>query len=173
MDGWPAGNANGSILITSRDSTVGFGVTATTLQLHPFDNKAGTDAILALTRPNSELESDRSSASKIVEILGGLPLAINQMAGFISQQRLGLDNFLSLYQRNSARINSRKLGGSDYNHTLSTVWEVSLGHLSGPSGVLQKLLAFFDPDGISESILHPPGDWVPGGALVFLEDEME
>ena len=98
--------------------------------------EAGATTLLTLTAHNPRLQSDRESALKIAEALGGLPLAINQMSGFILQQRLALQDFLSLYEKNSARINKRKVRRTDYEHTLSTVWEVVLTQLSGPSSIL-------------------------------------
>ena len=167
----PSG-ANGSILITSRNSSAGFGIATKILHIQPFSAEAGTTALLTLTSRNAQSASERISASKIAEMLGGLPLAINQMSGFILQQRLSLNDFLSLYEKNSAKINSRKARRTDYNHTLSTVWEVSLTQLSGPSSTLQKMLPFFDPDKIPESILRSD-DKAQKGNFEFLDDDME
>ena len=81
--------------------------------------------------PKSEV--NRASAAKIAEVLGGLPLAINQISGFIAQQKLTLEDFLPLYARYSDEIHIRKLVTANYKHTLSTVWELAPGQLSGPS----------------------------------------
>ena len=57
--------------------------------------------------------------------------------------------------------------------TLSTVWEVALTQLSGSSSTLQKMLSFFDPDKIHESILRLNGDGEENGAFRFLDNDME
>ena len=159
-------------LVTSRDSTTGFGVSAETLHIQSFEKHAGTATFLALIGRKRYTDADQVLAEENVSTLGGLPLAPNQIAGFISQQRLALKEFLPLYQKNSAKIHTRKMGATDSSRTLSTVWEVSLSRLSGLSSTLQKLLAFLDPDRIPESLLKPDG-WVPQGELEFLSDDMD
>lgn len=62
---------------------------------------------------------------------------------------------------------------SDYEHTLSTVWEMSLANLTGDSYKLQNLLAFFEPDAIHELILLEGSKQVAETEFDFLKDEME
>lgn len=113
-------------------------------------------------------------AREITHTLGGLPLAINQISGFIVQQKLALEDFLPLYERNAAKIHARKSGISGYEHTLSTVWEIALSKLTGDVSTFQKLLAFFDPDKIHESVLLEGFmDETEESELFFLTDEME
>lgn len=172
MNAWPGG-APGSILLTSRDSTAGFGTSAEAYHVRPFDDETGVSAFLRLVGRDPNSLSERASATKIVQTLGGLPLAINQISGFIVQQRLSLEDFLPLYERNSVKIDARRLVRGDYEHTLSTVWELALSQLSGPSSTLQKMLAFFDPDKIHESVLREGGERVRGNDFEFLGDDME
>ena len=117
--------------------------------------------------------SDRHAAREISQVLGGLPLAINQISGFIVQQKLALKGFLPLHQKNAAKIDARNLKRGDYGNTLNIVWELSLTQLSGISSILQKLLAFFDPDKIHESVLLEGGEHVGDEEFEFLEDDME
>lgn len=167
------GAATGSILITSRDSTAAFGTSAESIHVLPFDEDTSVDAFICLVGRDPTSASDREAARDISRALGGLPLAINQISGFIVQQKLGLKDFLPLYQKNAAKIDARKLKRGDYTHTLSTVWEISLTQLSGESSTLQNLLAFFDPDRIPESILKEGGEYVESAEFEFLKDEME
>jgi hypothetical protein len=166
LHAWP-GAATGSILITSRDSTAAFGTSAETIHVLPFDEETSADAVLRL------VGSDKDAAREISRVLGGLPLAINQISGFIVQQKLALKDFLPLYQKNAMRIDARKLKRGDYGHTLSTVWELSLAQLSGISSTLQKLLCFFDPDKIHESVLLEGGEHIKDKKFEFLRDDME
>lgn len=100
-------------------------------------------------------------------------MALNQIGGFITQRRLPLQDFLPLYERNAAKIDSRKTGISGYEHTLSTVWEMSISKLSGDPYTLLNLLPFFQPDGISETILLEGSALVDDVGFSFLRDEME
>jgi len=56
---------------------------------------------------------------------------------------------------------------------LSTVWELALGQLSENASMLQKLLAFLDPDQIHESVLMGEVDDKSSSEFAFLSDEME
>lgn len=152
---------------------MGFGTSAIDCKVQPFDGETGVSAFLSLLGHDSKSELNRASAAKIVEVLGGLPLAINQISGFIAQQKLALEDFLPLYERHSEKIHTRKLVPGNYEHTLSTVWELALGQLSGPSRSLQILLAFFDPDRVHESVLREGGEQVDNEDFAFLGDEME
>lgn len=84
-----------------------------------------------------------------------------------------MQDFLPLYERNAAKIDSRKTGVSDYSHTLSTVWEIALANLTGREFHLQTLLAFFEPDAVHESILVEGSKLVDDADFEFLSDEME
>ena len=172
MNAWP-GAAAGSILVTSRDFTAGFGTSAKEYKVHPFDGETGVSAFLSLVGHDPKSESNRASAAEIVALLGGLPLAINQISGFVAQQKLTLEDFLRLYTKNSEKIHARKVVRGDYEHTLSTVWELALGQLSGPSRTLQILLAFLDPDRVYESVLREGSEQVDDEDFEFLGDEME
>lgn len=169
---WPSG-AVGSVLLTSRDSAAWFGAAAESCKVQPFDDVAGVSAFLGLIGREAYTDSERMAAKKIMQTIGGLPLAINQISGFIVQQKLALDAFLPLYERNSVKIDARKVVYGDYEHTLSTVWELSLGQLSGPSRTLQAILAFLDPDKVHESVLREGGESIKESEFEFLADEME
>ncbi|KAF3933382.1 hypothetical protein ABW19_dt0205873 [Dactylella cylindrospora] len=168
----PATSA-GSILITSRDSASGDIIGAEAVQIQPFDSQAGIAALHALLKQKIVTPADTEIAAQIVEQLGGLPLALSQISGFINQQRYALREFLPLYQKNAAKIDQKRVSKGSYEHTLSTVWKLSLDQLSGEAATLQNLLAFLDPDKIYESVLLEGGKEITDDDFAFLEDEME
>lgn len=84
-----------------------------------------------------------------------------------------MQDFLPLYERNAAKLDSRKIGVSDYSHTLSTVWEMTLANLTDSEFHLQALVAFSEPDAVHESILVEGSKLVDNTELEFLSDEME
>ena len=169
---WP-GNARGSILITSRDFNSAYSPASSGLHILPFDDKTGSEALLHRIGLDQTTDSNKKDAVAISHALGGLPLALNQIGGFISQRKVPLRDFLPLYERNAAKIDSRKSSISDYEHTLSTVWAMSLTSLSGPARHLQTLLAFFDPDSIHEVVLIEGSKLLEDPDLVFMQDEFE
>jgi hypothetical protein len=169
---WP-GNAHGSVLITTRDFNAAHSPASAGFHVQPFDDSISSDVLLNIVGLDLTLQSNQERATAITQVLGGLPLALNQIGGFIAQRKLPLQDFLPLYERNSAKIDSRKTGLSDYEHTISTVWEMSLANLTGDSYILQNLLAFFEPDAIHELILLEGSKQVAETEFDFLKDEME
>jgi hypothetical protein len=168
---WP-GDTHGSVLVTSRDFNSAHSLTSAGLNLQPFDDSVGADVLLQLIGHEKLAPADITEAESISHALGGLPLALDQIAGFITQRCLLLQDFLPLYERNAAKIDSRKIGLNDYSHTLSTVWEMTLANLTGPEFHLQTLLAFFEPDAVHESILVEGSKLVDADDFEFLSDEM-
>jgi NB-ARC domain len=169
---WPGG-ASGAVLITSRDFNVARHPADAGFHVRPFEEEIGCRMLLNLLELDPESTSNQEDARAIANILGGLPLAINQMGSFVSQRKLPLQDFLPLYERNAAKIDARKSRLTQYEHTLSTVWEISLTRLSGDSYHLQKLLAFFDPDSVDEAMLIEGSQSIDDDAFGFLNDEME
>jgi hypothetical protein len=127
----------------------------------------------AVDLDNDSLTDQQTTAAvAVVKIFDGLPLALAQIGGFIKQRRLELSEFLPLYERHSHKINARKAPGSDYEHTLSSVWNVSFERLTKNSTHLLNLLSLFHPDGVFEDILLQGSENIEE-EFIFLSDEME
>ncbi|KAF3914334.1 hypothetical protein AA313_de0204576 [Arthrobotrys entomopaga] len=146
---------------------------AEAIHVRPFDSEAGRTAFRSLLKQKISSPADMELAAKIVDQLGGLPLAIAQISGYINQQRYSLKEFLPLYIKNASKIDQKRVSKVSYEHTLSTVWTLSLEKLSGEAATLQNLLAFFDPDKIHESMLLEGGTQISDPDFEFLKDEME
>ena len=169
---WPSGTI-GCILLTSRDSTAAFSVASDGYQVTPFDTASGSAALLNFVGLDPCVPSNLETAVMITSTLGGLPLALTQIGGFILQRRIPLKDFLALYNRNSAGVDARGTTNMNYNHTLATVWEMSLSRLSGDAKVLLRLLAFTDPDYVPESLFTDGALCVTSPLLQFAGDEIE
>lgn len=164
---------NGSVLLTSRDFNVARNPASDGFHVLPMDESIGSTMLLSLTGADAANSANQKEAEAISYALGGLPLALNQIGGFISQRRVPLKDFLAMYERNAAKIDARKTGLSNYEHTVQTVWEMSLGKLSGDAVTLLNLLAFFDPDAVHETILLEGSQSIEKESYQFLNDEME
>lgn len=163
----------GSVLVTTRDFNVAFDPASRGYQVKPFDDTAGTTLLLNLLGLNQSSIPNLEKAKEIACIFGGLPLALNQIAKFMHLRKLPLQNFLRLYQRRSAEIDSRSTAETVYEDTLSTVWDRSLEQLSGDSKMLQMLLSLFDPECIHESLLIAGSENIRDQDFAFLENELE
>ncbi|KAM0466841.1 hypothetical protein ACHAPV_000350 [Trichoderma viride] len=152
-DYWPQGS--GSILITSRDPLAKsmFTRRPMALNLAPLSEQDSLTLFNHLTRVSNEPESD--TARKIIDVLGGVPLAISQMAGIIRRQGLTLSEFLELYadHEEHARLYETKFDTNliTYRHSLSTVW--AFEKLKPPARQLLELISFLDPDVIGQDLL--------------------
>lgn len=169
---WPT-NGEGSILITTRDANAVHSPASKGFHVQPFDVEDGSEVLLSLVGQDYTSTSNREKAVEITKSLGGLPLALTQIGGFIVQRKLSLRDFLSLYERNASKIDARKTGISDYEHTLSTVWEMSMKKLEGDAHTLFNMLPYFQPDCIDELILSQGSKSLHEPAYEFLQDDME
>lgn len=163
----------GAMVVTSRDPTIAFGTTSATIQLQPFDQVHGSTAILNLLGRKTVSEAEKSFASDISAVLGGLPLAITQISGFIAQQRLSLSTFVTFYERNAAKINKRAVPQHQNEQILSTVWALAIETMESNPRRLQSLLAFLDPDKICEVILTQGIPHLSPDDLKFVLDDFE
>ncbi|KAJ5566022.1 hypothetical protein N7535_007660 [Penicillium sp. DV-2018c] len=152
-DYWPQGS--GSILITSRDPLTKsmFTRKPSGLDLGPLSQQDSLGLFNHLTSNSDESEGD--TARQISDALGGIPLAISQMAGIIRRQDLTLSEFFELYKDHEehASLYETKFDTNSvtYRHSLSTVW--AIGKLKPHARKLLELISFFDPDVIGEDLL--------------------
>ncbi len=95
------------------------------------------------------------------------------MSDFIRDRASSYTEIVALYRKSSAKILARVEVPLDYNHTLSTVWELSLHNLPTDASTLQKLVAFSGPDAIEERFLTNYAAGFSDERLEFLDDEFE
>ncbi|KAI0441439.1 tetratricopeptide repeat domain-containing protein [Xylaria telfairii] len=152
-DYWPQGS--GSILITSRDPLAKsmFIRKPSGLDLGPLTQQDSLSLFNHLTPISNESEND--TAQKIADALGGVPLAISQMAGIIRRQDLTLSEFWELYtdHEEHASLYSTKFDTNliTYRYSLSTVW--AFEKLKPQARQLLELISFLDPDAVEEDLL--------------------
>ncbi|KAH9909742.1 P-loop containing nucleoside triphosphate hydrolase protein [Xylariomycetidae sp. FL2044] len=116
----------------------------------------GSRMLLTYIGLNTTISAHKKQASDIVKVMGGLPLALAQIGGFISHSKLPLEDFLPLYEWNTVEIDAMDTVKDGYECTLATVWDASFKKLSEQSSALLQLLTFFDPDCIDEEIFTAP-----------------
>lgn len=149
-DFWPL-DGPGCVLFTSRDPLARHAnyLALDGTQLKPFDPDEGSRFL-------SELTKKPEDGSDVVKILGGLPLAMTQMAGIILRHEYSFEEFVKTYSEEESRKELMQLRldqpwkRSGYEHTLASVWALeSLNH----GRALLEILSFLDPDRIQEGIL--------------------
>ncbi|UZP40479.1 hypothetical protein NXS19_008295 [Fusarium pseudograminearum] len=174
---WPPGN-RGAIIITSRNPAA-TRVADSGMLISPLTSLEGeTLFITLLTSRGSNIHSsdthNKEKVSEIIKELGYLPLAIVQVSSFILDCDCTLEEFQELYH-SSHQANK---GISDlettspnlfHEYSLATVWRVSTVMLSKNALKLLRLMSYFDPDGVPESLFWDAGKKSKVKALSFLQ----
>ncbi|EKJ75885.1 hypothetical protein FPSE_04065 [Fusarium pseudograminearum CS3096] len=174
---WPPAN-RGAIIITSRN-TAGTRVADSGILISPLSSVEGeTLFITLLTSRGSIIHSsdthNKDKISEIVKELGYLPLEIVQVSSFILDCDCTVEEFQELYH-SSHQANK---GISDmettspnlfHEYSLATVWRVSTVMLSKNALKLLRLMSYFDPDGVPESLFWDAGKKSKVKALSFLQ----
>ena len=161
----------GHVLITTRRG--GFGYLGPVLDL---DVLPRPEAITLLRRRAPALTDDQADA--LAELLGDLPLALEQAAAYLEQTQLPPAEYLHLLTARGAEMYGRGRV-VDHQHTIATLWSLSLDRLRAaqPAAVqLLGLCAWLAPEPIPLDVFtdHPeqlpaPLDRVASDALAFAE----
>lgn len=97
-------------------------------------------------------------AMKAAQEVGCLPLAVCQMAGFMSETETSLEEFLQLFrdrqQRKELLAIQPEAALTDYSFTVATAWDLALSSLDTESTALIRLYAMLDPDSIPEALFR-------------------
>jgi len=161
----------GHVLITTRRG--GFGYLGPVLDL---DVLPRAESITLLRRRVPALTGDQVDA--LAELLGDLPLALEQAAAYLEQTQLPPAEYLHLLTTRAPEMYGRGRV-VDHQHTIATLWSLSLDQLRAaqPAAVqLLGLCAWLAPEPIPLDLftghpeqLPPPLDRVAGDALAFAE----
>lgn len=147
----------GAILITSRNPLAkkAFSPSTVTVDLKTFDNNDAGRLLQQLTH----MKGHDDEAELIGSRLGGLPLAITQMAGLIRLQFLSFGEFLEMYDEplEEAEIHETELQPlrQTARGNISSIWAIE--KLSDDARAVIEVLAFLDPDRIQDTILSRHG----------------
>ncbi|RYP80174.1 hypothetical protein DL770_006338 [Monosporascus sp. CRB-9-2] len=111
-----------------------------------------------------------STANLVSRAVGGLPLAIVHVAGYIRQSQMSLEEFLTLLQnrQQAARIFNEDTIVFQYDKSLRVVHDIALQQLNPQSLKLAQVLSMLSPDGIPKEILSAEHD---NPALKFLRTD--
>ncbi|KAJ7034364.1 P-loop containing nucleoside triphosphate hydrolase protein, partial [Mycena alexandri] len=141
---------HGNIIITSRNPGL-----RTYGDHSPVSDMEDKDAITLLLQSAAKESSEENVqvAAVIVKELFHLPLAIVQAGSFILQSE-DIAGYLSLYQKNRARLLSEKAVQSHdhYAWTVYTTWQISFDRLSQLAATLLQLCSFLHYSGITEDM---------------------
>lgn len=149
--------SNGSILITTQSLELArLTRTFERIQVDSFTTEEGCKLLLekiAASR-DSEDGSNPKIAEEISDIVGGLPLTIATIGGYITASGLSLAEFLvTLKASNELWAKTENKTVIDYKNTLATVFDIALEKLPTHGRKLLNILAFMNADFIPEEML--------------------
>ncbi|NGY58293.1 tetratricopeptide repeat protein [Lentzea sp. NEAU-D13] len=160
-------SGQGQVVITTRRST--FGALGAVLDLDVLDRAEST----ALLRRRVPGASDKQ-VNSLAELLGDLPLAIEQAAAYIESTGMSVDGYLRLFRRRAADMIGRGqvIGRQE---TLTTLWNLSLAALSeqNPAAVqLLNLIAWMAPEPVPLDLFTNHPEKLPSLLAEAVQDEL-
>ncbi|MGH3623875.1 MAG: FxSxx-COOH system tetratricopeptide repeat protein [Sciscionella sp.] len=140
-------NGPGEILITSRNPD--WASVARPLEIATFNRSESIE----LLRRRGPVIDDRD-ADRLADVLGDLPLAIEQAAAWRAETGMPVGEYLRLFDEKVAEILNTS-APADYEVSVAAAWNVSFDELSKRSMAAHQLLqvcAFFSPEPISRQL---------------------
>ena len=154
---WPSSSSRGRILITTRNRDFCYTVKVSEFEVEPLLKADGSELLEALFGGNEvspfKTTSNKDDMEAVSEQLGGLPLALAQMAGYMLKTRTPPAIFHKQYtnRRQMVQEKSSPIRGPlfFYHLNLQTVWTIQLERIKAHECfLLLQTIAVFDPDRI-------------------------
>ncbi|MCS7483287.1 FxSxx-COOH system tetratricopeptide repeat protein [Umezawaea endophytica] len=139
----------GHILITSRDGR--WAGVASSLAVDVFTRAESIRLLLRRNPTMAEADADR-----LAELLGDLPLAVDQAAAWCFETGMTADEYLTLFEDKRTELLSVGPPPTDYPVTVAAAWNLSMDRLSDKFPAAHELLqvcAFFSPEPIARKLL--------------------
>lgn len=177
-DYWPP-SSYGSIIVTSQMESLSHRATRDIL-LEPLDTEEGAEMFLQYVRPprrangigqdKKVVEENWETAKAISIELGGLPLLLSHMAGYVWSSHCPMAEALhglrtpSTYQR-ICSFDSSTTTNFQYSEPMAKAWAMALNALSPEARRVLDIMSMLNTEAVSEELLI--GDW-ENPALEFL-----
>lgn len=148
----------GQVLFTARGD-VGWSRLAVLLELDPLDREHGAGFLLSRTNQNN-----REAALALADDLGGLPLALQQAAGYLAETGgISIDDYRTMFRTRTAELLGKSEPGSTQD-TIAATWALALERLTrtAPAAVaLLNCAAYLDPDDVPTALFLAHYDLLP------------
>jgi hypothetical protein len=153
----------GAIIVTTRKPNFGYDLTASEIQVPPFLEQEGTEALLKMATWNRSVPIDKEAAAQMNKMLGGLPLGISQIAAIMRNKKIPINRFLAIYEEDKRRWHMENPRGghhADYDQNINSVWNVSFKFLAEhlDAKIALGILCFLSPDSIPQKLFS---QWEP------------
>lgn len=172
---WPA-SQHGAVLVTTRDVLIATLPIDTGLEVNEFDVNEGAEFLLHMARKRKHIDSELVVAREVTNMLGGLPLALNQMAALINARNWSISEFEAMYIKNDRRLHKQKKNGwkyLGYEHALDTVWDISFNSLGNEARACLGVLSFLSADSVPSELFRTLEVGDLPDILAFCEDDLK
>ena len=141
-------SANGSVLITSRDTRVGDRMSrrGKTIMVMPMDKQDANELLLVSLPSLRTLELGESK--ELLDGLEYLPLAITQAAAFITENDITLSDYLNIFNSDDSELvdllstdHSDQRRDSDIQNSIVRTWKISFDQISKQQPRAAELLS--------------------------------
>ncbi|CAI7596568.1 unnamed protein product [Penicillium glandicola] len=148
---------NGDVIVTTRDNDVA--VLGKAFSIDQMPEGDAIDLLAGASNLSFYTEERWAAAASIAQVLGYLPLAIDQAGGYLANSDSSLAEFLPTYALHARSILSRTPndGILGYRHSAFTTWEMSfqrLHVLSPKSAHLLQVLGFINNEDICDLLYN-------------------
>jgi tetratricopeptide (TPR) repeat protein len=159
----------GHVLLTSRLDR--FARQIEPLELDVLTREAAADFLLQATdtRRRKAIDDD-VGADELAEELGGLALALEQVASTIHKERWGFRQYLEIWRSNREKVVGwARPEITGYHHAVAVTWQTSVDQLTEAGRHLLERLAFLAPDPMPLFLLNVA---IPQAETVDLHDAL-
>jgi tetratricopeptide (TPR) repeat protein len=157
---------HGQVLVTSRDTS--WEQYATLAELEVFTEQEGVTFLLARSGGG-----DEQAAAAVAELLGWLPLALEQAGAYLRETRIPLSTYLGrLRQFPALTIAKGHPRDRDPADSVATIWQVSVERVQPIPGAvpLLEVCSFLGPDEIPRQLFAQQLDPEPEDLAPLAED---
>ena len=171
---WPA-SKHGEVLETTRDVLVASLPIDHGFEVNEFDIEDGAKFLLHMARNRKSSDDGVDASKEVAKVLGGLPLALNQMAALINARNCSNKEFPALYARYNRQLHKQKKSGwkyLGYQNSLDTVWEMSFKTIGSEAHACLGVLSFLSTDSVPSEGFTPTESYDLPSLLALCKDEL-
>lgn len=161
--------------MTSRDSLIASLRIDIGLEVNELTHEQYAEFLLQMASMRRRIDGELDASRQVAEALGGLPLALNQMAALINARNWSIAEFQEMYAKHKQEMHKQKKGGwkyLGYKHALDTVFEISFNTLGNDARVCLGVLSFYSADSVPDDVFTPAKVGRLPDLLSFCKDKL-
>jgi len=161
--------AGGNVLITSRRSN--WPDEVADLSIDKLDEADAAAYLLEKTEgKRSKSADDKALAKEVARKLDGLPVALEQMAAYISRRHIGFGTYLKDFSESRKKVLGWPKGQVNYPTPVLAAWQTTKEHLGPREQGILGMASFLAPEAIPTALFESQPEKVEESTELVLED---